>query len=512
MMLRSSSTPILGSLLSSSSYSSESPNHENNSKNNSALKKSSFPHGGTNFNSFSCSISSPLSRYNSGFSDSSDREVSSTNKCFRRAQSDGNLEGLAAAASSGGDNQGFSRFSSNPSSPFKSTKRNSMLQSIPSLSDFNSKRGSEEDDYVEDDIENNGFLPRSATIGENIMSMGGGEFTYGEKMGLIEEREEDKFNEFQCLGQDNDMNPSLFLARGLGIDVNGGGGRGAGGGFNFATFREGGVENVEEIGEYYKKMVEENPSSALFLRNYAQFLYKSKGDLRGADEYYSRAILADPRDGEILSQYARLVWELHHDYARACSYFERAVQAAPEDSHVHAAYASFLWEFGESDEEEERRGISHNLVGIASFQGGEGGVENEEQIGEYYQKMVGENPCNLLFLRNYAQFLYKSKGDLREADEYYSRAILIDPQDGEILSQYAKLVWELHHDYASACSYFERAVQAAPEDSHVHAAYASFLWEAEDCEEEEKDLQTTLSNNLVGVSNFHGGALASATA
>ncbi|XP_026381651.1 uncharacterized protein LOC113276282 isoform X2 [Papaver somniferum] len=511
MMLRSSSTPVLGSLLSSSSYSSESPNHENNNKNNSELNKISFSHGGTNFNSFSCSISSPLSRYNSGFSDSSDREASSTNKSFRRAQSDGNLGELAAAASGGGDTdiQEFNRFLSNPSSPFKSAKRSSMLQSIPSLSDFNWRRGSEEDDYVEDEIKNDGFLPRSVTIGENIMSIGSAEFTYGEKMGLIEEKEEDKFNEFQYLGQENHMNPSLFLAKGLGIDVNGGGGGGGGGGFDFAKFGEGGVQNEEEIGEYYKKMVEENPSSALFLRNYAQFLHKSKGDLWGADEYYSRAILADPRDGEILLRYARLVWELHHDYARACSYFERAVQAAPEDSHVHAAYARFLWEFGDSDEE-EGSSISHNLIGIANFQGGEGGVVNEEEIGEYYQKMVGENPCNSLFLRNYAQFLYK--GDLREADEYYSRAILIDPRDGEILSQYAKLVWELHHDDTRACSYFERAVQAAPEDSHVHAAYASFLWEAEDCEEEEKDLQSTLPNNLAGVANFQGGALALATA
>ncbi|KAI3838518.1 hypothetical protein MKW92_046957 [Papaver armeniacum] len=505
MMLRSSSTPVLGSLLSSSSF----PNHENNNKSNSELKKISFSHGGTNFNSFSCSISSPLSRYNSGFSDSSDREVSSTNKGFRRAQSDGNLEGLAAAAAPCcGDFQEFSHFSS---SPFKSAKRKSMLQSIPSLSDVNSKGGSEEEDYVEDGIENDGFLQRCVTIGENIMSMGSGEFTYGEKMGFIEEKEEDRFNEFQYLVQDTDMNPSLFLARGLGIDSNGGGGGGGGGGFNSPKFGEGGVQNEEEIGEYYKKMVEENPSSALFLRNYAQFLYKSKGYLRGADEYYSRAILADPQDGEMLSQYARLVWELHHDYARACSYFERAVQAAPEDSNVHAAYASFLWEFGDSDEEEEERSsISHNLVRIANFQGGECGVENEQELGEYYQKMVGENPCNSLFLRNYAQFLYKSKGDLRQADEYYSRAILIDPRDGEILSQYARLIWELHHDYARACSYFERAVQAAPEDSHVHAAYASFLWQAEDCEEENQ--QNSLSNNLAGMANFHGGGLAWATA
>ncbi|MCL7046983.1 hypothetical protein MKW94_000128 [Papaver nudicaule] len=126
--------------------------------------------------------------------------------------------------------------------------------------------------------------------------------------------------------------------------------------------------------------------------------------------------------------------------------------------------------------------------------------------------MVQENPCSSLFLRNYAQFLHKAKGDLKGADEYYSRAILADPRDGDILSQYAGLVWELHHDYDRACSYFERAVQAAPEDSHVHAAYARFLWEAEDCEEKEEDRHSGLSHNLGGTANFHGGALAWATA
>ncbi|KAF4347950.1 hypothetical protein G4B88_002864 [Cannabis sativa] len=103
---------------------------------------------------------------------------------------------------------------------------------------------------------------------------------------------------------------------------------------------------------YYRKMIEENPDSALFLRNYATFLYETQGNLQAAEEYYSRAILADPSDGEIMAQYARLVWELHHDGRKTESYFERAVQACPDNSSILAAYASFLWE-NEDDEEEE---------------------------------------------------------------------------------------------------------------------------------------------------------------
>lgn len=139
----------------------------------------------------------------------------------------------------------------------------------------------------------------------------------------------------------------LFLARGLGIDrigsglLNAGdGGDGGGGGVGNGN-GNGGERSDVEI--YYRRMVEENPSSALFLSNYAQFLYQNKGDAQRAEEYYSRAILADPSDGEILSQYAKLVWELHHDKERASTYFEQAVRATPNDSHVLGAYASFLW-------------------------------------------------------------------------------------------------------------------------------------------------------------------------
>jgi len=108
-------------------------------------------------------------------------------------------------------------------------------------------------------------------------------------------------------------------------------------------------------------MVEENPGNPLFLRNYAQFLYQSKGDLHGAEEYYSRAILADPADGEIIARYANLVWELHRDHKKAASYFERAVQATPQDCHVLAAYAKFLWET-EGDEEEEQDSPGQNHI------------------------------------------------------------------------------------------------------------------------------------------------------
>lgn len=90
------------------------------------------------------------------------------------------------------------------------------------------------------------------------------------------------------------VSPSLHLAIGVRIDVAVVGGI-DGVDCNAADFGKGG--NTED---YYKRMVEENTSNPLFLRNYAQFLYQSKRDLQGAEQYYSRAVLADPADGEII--------------------------------------------------------------------------------------------------------------------------------------------------------------------------------------------------------------------
>nr|XP_043609457.1 uncharacterized protein LOC122581312 [Erigeron canadensis] len=216
-----------------------------------------------------------------------------------------------------------------------------------------------------------------------------------------------------------------------------------------------GIVEKEDVKENYMKLVDEDPSNPLFLKNYAHIL-KSNGDLNGAEEYYFRATQADPKDGEILMQYAKLIWELHHDQDRASGYFEAAVLAAPQDCDVLAAYARFLWEIDDDTENNEAA------------------TPTKESLA------VDENCREPLLLRNHAQFLQETKGDFKGAEEYYSRAVQADPGDGQLVSQYAQLVWELYHDQHKASGYFEQAVEAAPTNSDVLAAYAKFLWEADE--------------------------------
>ncbi|KAL3812418.1 hypothetical protein ACJIZ3_013686 [Penstemon smallii] len=163
-----------------------------------------------------------------------------------------------------------------------------------------------------------------------------------------ENNEEDYSSNTQAENADNEVmdfeeenrpsNPPLHLAVGPGINPNGVDS------WNNAAYIDTSSNESSNVEQYYKRMVEENPSNVVLLKNYARFLHQSKGDLDLAEDYYTRAIEVDPLDGEILSLYANLVWQLHRDKDRAMSYFELAVQATPKDSDVLASYAKFLWE------------------------------------------------------------------------------------------------------------------------------------------------------------------------
>ncbi|KAJ6339064.1 hypothetical protein OIU76_008514 [Salix suchowensis] len=350
MMLRSSSTPVLGSLLPSFS---DSPNNSTSNHHhdhiNTTFKHSPVNHqsinklpyhqtGCFNISTISCN-SSPISP--------------SISEGFRRAQSDGNLQGLLEYYSSSSNDEKC--YSSNQTRKVSGRSKCLMLETIPSFS-FNNLRGCYEDDdeeyedqsYAQDEEERAGL--------EDEVETGKGYFGLSNKMEnmvLAEEvRVMDRIWNANFEEKRERISEEMHLARGPGIDC-GGNGNGGWGGFGGRSgggsggeFDSGGGDGGDMHGteEYYKRMVHENPGNPLVLRNYAQFLYQTKRDLQGAEEFYSRAILADPKDGEILSQYGRLVWESHQDHDRASSYFERGVQASPEDCHVHAAYASFLWE------------------------------------------------------------------------------------------------------------------------------------------------------------------------
>lgn len=280
MLLRSSSTPVLGSLLPSFS---DSPSHNNcnHYETNTIIIKHPPPTihqnhkkfalhqtGSLNLSSFSCN-SSPISPSIADL----DR-----NKGFRRAQSDGNLEGLAYASCSTKEDQNIE---TNLPKKFSARPKCTMLQTIQSFSFYNSKgeyedeEDEEESDIEDDDEEERIMAMRAQTQGlENKMNS------------MILTEEVNVKDQIWSKGVGDEFGQGMFLARGIGIgDASGGGGnggrgrRGGSGDFNSGEDNQGGGgdfngEDNQGVEEYYKRMVEENPGNPLFLRNYAKFLYQ----------------------------------------------------------------------------------------------------------------------------------------------------------------------------------------------------------------------------------------------
>ncbi|CAM0883624.1 unnamed protein product [Alopecurus aequalis] len=113
--------------------------------------------------------------------------------------------------------------------------------------------------------------------------------------------------------------------------------------------------DTEDIADYarteqrYAMAVSEEPSNALLLANFAQFLYLVQRDHDRAEHYFKRAVRAEPADAETLGWYATFLWRARNDLAAAEETYQEAIAAEPSNGHHAAAYAHFLWNTGGED-------------------------------------------------------------------------------------------------------------------------------------------------------------------
>ncbi|KAE8812665.1 hypothetical protein D1007_10368 [Hordeum vulgare] len=114
--------------------------------------------------------------------------------------------------------------------------------------------------------------------------------------------------------------------------------------------------DTEDLADYarteqrYAMAVSEEPSNALLLANFAQFLYLVQRDHDRAEHYFKRAVRAEqPADAETLGWYATFLWKARDDLAAAEETFQEAIAAEPSNGHHAAAYAHFLWNTGGED-------------------------------------------------------------------------------------------------------------------------------------------------------------------
>ncbi|VVA32126.1 PREDICTED: Tetratricopeptide [Prunus dulcis] len=91
------------------------------------------------------------------------------------------------------------------------------------------------------------------------------------------------------------------------------------------------------------------PSNALLLANYAQFLYQVAHDYDRAEEYFKKAVGLEPPDAEAYNKYATFLWRVRNDLWAAEETFLEAISADPSNSYYAANYAHFLWDTGAED-------------------------------------------------------------------------------------------------------------------------------------------------------------------
>lgn len=134
------------------------------------------------------------------------------------------------------------------------------MESIPSFSYHNLGGRQEEDESDwEDDEDGEGYL------GENDKKM---------LQENIRGRDRIMAIEGGGLRMNNDMGgQEMHLVKGLNVDGRGGSQGGGGGGSNFNSAGSTG-DGGQEVEEYYKQMIKENPGNPFFLSNYAHFLYR----------------------------------------------------------------------------------------------------------------------------------------------------------------------------------------------------------------------------------------------
>ncbi|XP_030447580.1 uncharacterized protein LOC115670441 [Syzygium oleosum] len=100
----------------------------------------------------------------------------------------------------------------------------------------------------------------------------------------------------------------------------------------------------------YQTSLYQDPTNAVLLVNYAQFLYLVARDYDRAEEYFKKAVAAEePADAEACSKYAGFLWMARNDLWAAEEMYLEAISADPSNSFYAANYAHFLWNTGGED-------------------------------------------------------------------------------------------------------------------------------------------------------------------
>ena len=238
----------------------------------------------------------------------------------------------------------------------------------------------------------------------------------------------------------------------------------------------------DEAEELYIRAIELKPTDALNLGNYAVFLENERKDEDQAEDLYKRALDADPLHANNLRNYALFLARVRHDEEGAEALYKNAHEEDPFDADVLGNYAVFL-ETVRRDMDEAERIYGAALVAdsdhpftLASYADFLANVRKDDnRAEELYEHALEVDPDDANTLGSYAIFVENARSDPERAEELYERALEANPRHADSLGNYALFLENVRKDPERAEELYERALEADPRHANTLGSYAYFL-------------------------------------
>ena len=206
-------------------------------------------------------------------------------------------------------------------------------------------------------------------------------------------------------------------------------------------------QNPDRAEEVYRQGIEQFPTAAPLLGNYALFLKEIRKDYDAAELMYKRALEADPKNAANLGNYAIFLSDARKHYDAAEAMYKRALEIDPKNAAHLGNYAIFLHEVRKDSDAAETR----------------------------YKRALEVDPKEANSMGNYATFLWTIRKDFDAAEAMYRRALEIDPEFARNISNYANFIRDIRKDDDTAEALYKRALKADPKNTVANANLARLL-------------------------------------
>lgn len=260
---------------------------------------------------------------------------------------------------------------------------------------------------------------------------------------------------------------------------------------------------------HYEEAARLDPSNAVFQKNLGDFYCVEQGNFQGAMEKYLQALNLDVEDTETLLNISRVCMAVGKD-EEARYFLGRILEIDPEnpdalreiektnkeesnqqtmmDLHSlqpekHSMVDSVdntdaISELERKIQIETQNATAINDLGVLHYQNG-----NKEKALQCYERAVGLDPGQIIFMKNLADFYLMEQGRIEDAMRIYVKVLENAPEDMDSLIATGLVCTKLKN-FADARSFYQRALEIDPWNANAKQALDQldrYMYEFNDC-------------------------------